>query len=181
MSIRSDGNNQTYHGNHLNSASVITDDNGDQKQKMEYYPFGTYRYTTPSQLGTYDFSSSFPNVNYTFTDQEYDDESGLYNYKGRIYDPQLGRFISPDSVVPEPGNLQAFNRYSYCVNNPVTYVDPSGHFGIIEAIIFAVVVAVGTYMGYTQAQANGQNPWVGAFIGGAIAAVGDVEGRSLNY
>ena len=181
MSIRPDGN-QTYHGNHLNSATVITDDNGDQKQKIEYYPFGTYRYTTSPQLGTYDFSSAFPNVNYTFTDQEYDDESGLYNYKGRIYDPLLGRFISPDSVVPEPGNLQAFNRYSYCVNNPVTYVDPSGHFfgidDLIYAIYFCIILAAG-YMGYTQAQANGQNPWVGALIGSTIAAASMVVGAGI--
>lgn len=47
---------------------------------------------------------------------------------GRIYDPLLGRFLSADTVVQFPGNLQSFNRYSYVHNNPLTYTDPSGHF-----------------------------------------------------
>jgi RHS repeat-associated protein len=128
-SIRTDGKNQYYHGNHLGSASVITDQNGNLKQKIEYFPFGTYRYgTSPDQqMGTYDYDTTFPNANYTFTDQEDDDETGLYNYKARLYDPQLGRFISADTIVPRPWDLQSFNRYSYCSNNPLVYTDPSGH------------------------------------------------------
>jgi RHS repeat-associated protein len=128
-SIRTDGKNQYYHGNHLGSASVITDQNGNLKQKIEYFPYGTYRYgTSPDQqLGTYDYDTTFPNANYTFTDQEDDDETGLYNYKARLYDPQIGRFISADTIVPRPGDLQSLNRYSYCVNNPLVYTDPTGH------------------------------------------------------
>ncbi len=93
------------------------------KETIEYLPFGSYRIRQ-------DLDGSFPDVNYTFTDQEDDDETGLYNYRARLYDPLLGRFISADSIVPEPGNLQAFNRYSYCVNNPLVYVDPSGHWSL---------------------------------------------------
>jgi len=52
---------------------------------------------------------------------------GLYDYRARYYDPVLGRFISADTVVPEPGNPQALNRYAYVYNNPVRYTDPSGH------------------------------------------------------
>jgi RHS repeat-associated protein len=128
-SIRTDGKNQYYHGNHLGSASVITDQNGNLKQKIEYMPYGTYRYgTSPNQqMGTYDYDTTFPNANYTFTDQEDDDETGLYNYKARLYDPQIGRFISADSIVPNPDDLQSLNRYSYCLNNPLIYKDPSGH------------------------------------------------------
>ena len=122
-SVRTDGTIQYYHGNHLGSASVITDSTGTVKETMEYLPFGGYRVRQ-------DLDGSFPDVNYTFTDQEDDDETGLYNYKARLYDPLLGRFISADSIIPEPGNLQAFNRYSYCVNNPLVYVDPSGHWSL---------------------------------------------------
>jgi RHS repeat-associated protein len=120
VSIRSDGNEQYYHPNHIGSASVITDAKGNQKEQIEYLPYGTYRQRT-------DYDGSFPDVNYTFTGQEDDDELGLYNYKARLYDPVLGRFISPDSIVPEPGNAQSLNRYSYCLNNPLIYIDPSGH------------------------------------------------------
>ncbi|MEM4414290.1 MAG: RHS repeat-associated core domain-containing protein, partial [Candidatus Caldarchaeum sp.] len=52
---------------------------------------------------------------------------GLYFYNARWYDPVLGRFLQPDPLVPEPGNPQALNRYSYSLNNPVRFVDPSGH------------------------------------------------------
>jgi RHS repeat-associated protein len=127
VSIQEDGRMQYYHGNHLNSASVVTDGYGNTKETIEYYPFGTYRQRT-------DLDAAFPNVHHTFTGQEEDDETGLLNYKARLYDPLLGRFISADSIVPEPGNLQAYNRYSYCLNNPLIYTDPSGQFSLGDAL-----------------------------------------------
>ena len=51
----------------------------------------------------------------------------LVDYVARRYDPVLGRFIQPDTIVPDPGDPQALNRYSYVGNNPVRYTDPSGH------------------------------------------------------
>jgi len=135
VSIHTDGNNEYYHANHLGSASVVTDASGNLKQKIEYYPFGTYRYgTSPNeQYATYDYDGSFPNVNYTFTGQEDDDDTGFYNYGARLYDPAIGRFISADSIVPDPSDLQTYNRYSYCSNNPLIYTDPSGHNDISDA------------------------------------------------
>ncbi len=53
--------------------------------------------------------------------------SGTGSSRARWYDPALGRFIQPDTIVPEPGNPQALNRYSYCLNNPVRYSDPTGY------------------------------------------------------
>jgi hypothetical protein len=47
---------------------------------------------------------------------------------GRVYDPELGRFISADPRVPQPQNTQSHNRYSYVLNNPLSYTDPSGFF-----------------------------------------------------
>jgi RHS repeat-associated protein len=119
-SVWSDGNTQFYHTDHLGSASVITDPAGERKQRIEYDPFGTIR-----EMADYD--ATFPNVSYTFTDQEEDSELGLYNFKARLYDPLIGRFVSPDTLIPDPENLQAMNRYSYCQNNPLIYTDPTGH------------------------------------------------------
>ena len=48
-------------------------------------------------------------------------------YKARFYDPSIGRFLNPDTIIPDEWNLQAYNRYSYVVGNPITYVDPTGH------------------------------------------------------
>ncbi len=68
----------------------------------------------------------------------------LYDYVARRYDPVLARFIQPDTIVPDPGDPQALNRYSYVGNNPVKYVEPTGHceetgdeacWGIYEQIV----------------------------------------------
>src|SRR5690606_9505952 len=61
-----------------------------------------------------------------YTGHEQLDDSGLIHMNGRIYDPELGRFLSPDPVVQIPEYSQNFNRYSYCLNNPLNATDPSG-------------------------------------------------------
>ena len=68
-----------------------------------------------------------------FTGQRLDD-TGLYYYNARYYDATIGRFISADTIVPDYMNPQSLNRYSYCVNNPLKYVDPSGHANILDVI-----------------------------------------------
>jgi RHS repeat-associated protein len=60
-----------------------------------------------------------------FTGQRRDD-TGLYYYGARYYDPTIGRFVSPDTIVQNYTNPQCFNRYSYVLNNPLKYVDPTG-------------------------------------------------------
>ena len=121
-SVRSDGNTQFYHPDHLGSSWIVTDGNGAIKEKNEFYPFGTY-------LDSFT-SYPFPPANYTFTGQEEDDEVGFYNYNARLYDPVLGRFISPDSIVPDSEDPQSLNHYSYVRNNPLKYIDPTGNFDL---------------------------------------------------
>ncbi len=62
-----------------------------------------------------------------FTGQRLD-STGLYYYNARYYDPTIGRFISPDPIIQNNANPQFFNRYSYVLNNPLKYVDPTGLF-----------------------------------------------------
>ena len=57
----------------------------------------------------------------------------LIDMGGRVYDPVIGRFLSCDNYVQEPDNSQNFNRYSYCLNNPLRYTDPDGEFWWIVA------------------------------------------------
>lgn len=60
----------------------------------------------------------------------------IINMNGRLYDSVLGRFLSPDNYVQMPDNSQNFNRYSYCLNNPLKYTDPSGNwFGIDDLLV----------------------------------------------
>ena len=93
-----------------------------------------------------------------YTGHEMMPEYGLINMNGRLYDPILGRFLSPDNYVQLPDFSQSFNRYSYCLNNPLKYTDPSGElFGIDDmAIAFAIFNAASSMM---QAAYNGQNIW----------------------
>ncbi len=114
------GGTPTYfHKDHLGSSSAMTDVSGNIIETAMYMPFGGKR-------GDGDGISV---SSYKFTDQELDAESGLYNYDARLYDPLIGRFLSADSIVPGWTNPQSFNRYSYCLNNPLVYVDPDGHEG----------------------------------------------------
>ena len=103
-----------FHKDHLGSTGVTTDKDGNETNEAEYLPYGYQD----------DASSS---TDYLFTDQELDSEVGLYNYKARMYDPMIGRFTTADSIVPDLYNSQSLNRYSYCLNNPIKYKDPSGH------------------------------------------------------
>ena len=85
-------------------------------------------------------------------------ENGRMKFSGRVYDPALGRFLSPDNYVQMPDNTQSFNRYAYCVNNPLKYVDPSGElFGIDD--IFIAFAAFNIASSMMQAAFNGGNIW----------------------
>ena len=95
----------------------MTNASGGEAARQRYHPYGAGR-PGDALLPT----------DYRFTGQRHEGTIGLYDYGARFYDPWLGRFVSADTVVPEPGNPQELNRYSYCSNNPVRYVDPTGHF-----------------------------------------------------
>lgn len=68
---------------------------------------------------------------------------------GRVYDPVLGRFLSPDKYVQEGGNSQNYNSYSYCLNNPRKYADPSGNVFVLDD--FIAITAMGAMMGAMNA------------------------------
>jgi RHS repeat-associated protein len=68
-----------------------------------------------------------------FTGHEHLTEFGLINMNGRLYDPLVGRFLSPDNYVQDASSTQNFNRYGYCLNNPLRYTDPDGDL-IIELL-----------------------------------------------
>jgi RHS repeat-associated protein len=105
---------------HLGSTSATTNASGLLTSAIKYFPFGVCRNS----------SGTLP-TDKLFTGQRLDDNTGLYYYGARYYDPVIGRFISADTIVPNPANPQTLNRYSYCLNNPLKYIDPSGHHATI--------------------------------------------------
>jgi len=129
-----------YHHDHLGSVQAITphgatdssfalDDNG-KPSRYSYEAWGQRRDPAdwagaPAITANGGADDASPRG---FTGHEMMDDLGLVHMNGRIYDPLLGRFLSADIVVQAPGNLQAYNRYSYVMNNPVTYTDPTGFF-----------------------------------------------------
>jgi len=78
-----------------------------------------------------------------FTGHEMLEDSQLVHMNARLYDPEMGRFMTPDSIVPDANKPQAYNRYSYVYNNPASYSDPSGHNPLALAAIY--FIAAHTY------------------------------------
>ncbi len=118
------------HTDHLGSLRVLTD--GDQQVVSKYYYDAWGKRTLVS------------GINITmrgFTGHEHLDEFGLINMNARMYDPVLGRFLSTDPYVQNPDFSQNFNRYTYCLNNPLIYTDPSGEF------FWTIVTAVFDFFG----------------------------------
>lgn len=120
-----------------------------------------------------------PKYDRGFTGHEHLYHFGLINMNGRVYDPFMSTFLSPDNYIQAPDNSQNFNRYAYCLNNPLKYTDPSGEIFWAPIILGATI---GAYMGGTIAN-NDYNPlqwnydsgktW-GYMLGGAI--VGGISG-----
>ena len=112
---------------HLGSITRIYTKNGTKVFSAEYDAWGKQTVTT-NTLG----------FHRGYTGHEMLPEFGLINMNGRLYDPILGRFLSPDNYVQLPDFSQSFNRYSYCLNNPLKYTDPSG-----EIVWWVAAIVVG--------------------------------------
>lgn len=111
---------------------VITDA-GVTVERYSFDPWGRRRHA--DNWNVYYVPTSFT-FDRGYTGHEMLDAFGLINMNGRVYDPIIARFLSPDNYVQSPTSSQGFNRYSYCLNNPLVYTDPSGEF------IFTVLAAI---------------------------------------
>ena len=168
-----------YHNDHLGGVNVITDSSGARCQLNEYDPWGGVSRSEGATPGT----PATCDPTHRFTGQELDAETGLYYYGGRYYDPEISRFISADPFVPRPGNPQTLNRYSYTLNNPVRYIDPSGYFymsksssnGPFGGGIFGMIMGV---LATVMTQGAGAPLILAGAIGGFTAAAFNVAGTS---
>jgi len=127
--VEADGQTQSVHyvlKDNLGSWSVVTDGDGNVEQRLGYDAWGNPR--DPSTWVNHPASGGFgkPMFDRGFTGHEYLPLFGLINMNGRVYDPATASFLSPDRYMQDPTSAQGFNRYAYCMNNPLRYVDPSG-------------------------------------------------------
>ena len=176
---------------HLGSITQVIDGNGVLREERSFDAWGNLR--DPRTLEVYDIEHQ-PKLFFGrgFTGHEHLQEAGLINMNARLYDPVLGRFLSPDPYVQNVDFSQNYNRYSYCLNNPLKYVDPDGE------LWWLIPVTIGAYLGGSSANGNfnplkwdynnwqtyagigvgGLAGWAGAGIGGSIASSAIAGGSS---
>lgn len=122
------------HKDNIDSWNVITDENANVLQRLSFDAWGNIR-------DPYDWSreSTIENIMFDrgYTGHEHLRDFGLINMNGRMYDPVMSMMISPDNNIQMPQMSQNFNRYSYCLNNPLKYNDPTGEW--VESVLLGIV------------------------------------------
>ena len=201
---RSNGTSQVsyLYKDHLGSVDAVTNQNGQTITRMYFAPFGqkaqisTGQWSTTAQNNTvYTLSNLHDITNKGYTGHEHIDAFDLVHMGGRIYDPITGRFIQADPFVQEAKNSQNLNRYTYVLNNPMGYTDPSGYFfkqlnralGPIAPFIGAIVMFAappgsslfiggnGIFFGFMAAgigAGNFKGAAFGAFSAAAFTSIG---------
>jgi RHS repeat-associated protein len=165
-----DGGARTYlHEDHVGSLVLVTDASGTVADSIRYDAFGAI---VARQLAG-------SNVPVGFAQGMFDSASGLLYLQSRYYHPQFGRFVSPDSMVPDVFLPIAWNAYAYCANNPQTYADPTGHawwqilVGVLAVIALVALTVVTFGVAAPAAAAIGTATLVALY---ATVAVGVVAG-----
>jgi RHS repeat-associated protein len=163
---------------HLGSYDVVVNQLGQIRERYSFDAWGNRRLATNRQRK---YTSTTHLFDRGFTGHEHLDKFELINMNGRLYDPVIGRFLSPDNYVVDNTFTQDFNRYTYARNNPLMYTDPDGEFVWFVPVIIGA--AFGTYSGGVIANEGNYNPFKwdwnagqtwGYMIGGAI--VGAISG-----
>ena len=119
------------HRDHLGSVEAVTDQAGNKLVVLGHDPYGERRkpdwtgQLTKTEIEAL-LAAHGERVSRGFTRHEHLDRTGLIHMNGRMYDPRLGRFLSPDPIVGDPTSSRSWNLYSYARNNPLSYVDPTG-------------------------------------------------------
>ena len=182
-----------WHKDHLGSLVSTTDHAGTVTERYAYDPFGKRRYTS----GVYDAFgalvvdwSSAVNKGTArgFTGHEMLDDVGLIHMNGRLFDPALGVFLQGDPIIQSYDELQNYNRYIYCFNNPLTCTDPTGYRNKFVSFLFSLgaTVLCGPLCGIWTAQQTGlidtrtarllTGLFLAPFLGGANGLVAAITG-----
>jgi RHS repeat-associated protein len=117
IAMHSNGTLNYLLSDHLGSTSLTIDASGQIVSDLRYTAWGETRYASGSAPTKYQYTGQYSNI----------EDFGLMFYNARWYDPYINHFTQPDSIVPNPTDIQAWDRYAYSLNNPIKYNDPSGH------------------------------------------------------
>jgi RHS repeat-associated protein len=184
-----------FHLDGQGSIIAITNSVGAVVERLSYDAWGKRR----DANGTDDLSNALvsTSTDHGYTGHEHLDDMGLIHMNGRVYDPRTGRFLQADPTIQSPGNLQSFNRYSYVMNNPFFYTDPSGFSWLGDRWKAAtgtnwadsrdqyvkpiVAIAISAYVGPWASNLAGGGLW-GSIVGGAASGFvsGGINGGTLN-
>jgi RHS repeat-associated protein len=132
---------------HLGSIVAVTNASGTLVSQQRYLPFGEVR----TDVG------SITQTDFGYTGQRAVEGLGLLDYNARMYDPYLNRFSQPDTMIPYNDGPQGRNRYSYVLNNPFRYSDPSGHQVEVAVLVFVGLVAL-TYATFATSEYYAHTP-----------------------
>lgn len=123
---------QYFHRDNLGSVTAVTDSSGAVLERTAYDAWGKRRFAN-GVVDPGDTIHGDPNVhNLTdrgYTNHEMLDALGMIHMNGRVFDPVIARFVTPDPTVPNPDWLQSHTRFAYVQNNPFTETDPTGFAG----------------------------------------------------
>ena len=153
-----------YRKNLLGDITDIIDSNGNIIVKYVYDAWGNHKVCNPN--GSENASESFiGNLNpFRYRGYYYDEETGLFWCNSRYYNPEWGRWISPDSIeYLDPSSINGLNLYAYCGNDPVNMYDPSGCFAIST---FLIGMAVSSLIGWGLSEIFGAQ-----VVGGASSII----------
>lgn len=163
---------------YLGSITHIANADGSLKAEYSYDAWGRLR-NPATQVAYVPGSEPALFLARGYTGHEHLPWFGLINMNARLYDPALGRFLSPDPYVQNPLMTQHYNRYTYAMNNPLVYIDQDGELAWFIPVIIGAII--GGYIGASSAEGGELNPfnwgwsgntWLGLGVGAVIGAVG---------
>ncbi|RTZ03569.1 DUF4237 domain-containing protein [Flavobacterium bomense] len=170
--LKSDGTTQNYlylHRDYQGSILAITNAIGQVLEKRLFDAWGTI---AKVQDGAGNTLNGLTILDRGYTGHEHLQSVGLIHMNGRLYDLKLHRFLQPDNYVQDPSNTQNFNRYGYCINNPLKYTDINGEwFGIDDAIAGVIGGLVNLGVNIWQGNIHNIGQGFAAFGAGAAAGV----------
>ena len=179
------------HRDHLGSVVLITNESRAVTESLAYDAWGKRR---PANNWITPGAGSFLYAQWLrrgFTAHEHIDHVGLIHMGGRVYDPEIGRFLSPDPFVQYPGSAQGMNRYAYVGNNPLSYTDPSGYFrntlkkigkvvglamNFIPGMQFSNVLLHGFVSGFLVGGGRLKSGLMGMASAGLASRIGGIDG-----